>query len=243
VARCLNSTGRGKNAAIVLDRWQQQRLPRLSDFLEANSGTARTMAGGQDPELTDALCGMTVAWLVSQPKERRVFDRLAGHLAAGMALLPEHVAACLVGGPSLPGLNAGWEQWVARQRQVVYTSTGAPLLPVGQLRAGLLLYPGDSGIPVTQSLPPRLTFRDLIERRDATWIPGFAARKSSLLRGLAVGKGAEFGAVVDAYAAFLGALGAQAEVAALERLLAVAERELDTFAAAHGVVGGRGAGQ
>lgn len=226
VARNLYPAMRNRSAKAVEDRWQTGSLMPLSEFL-------RSAAPAEAAACERELAGSLVAWLASLPDQAEVFKRLFERLADGQAASPEWMSTLIPGASSVPSLEEKWDEWMLRQRRIIREPGKVTPDVMQEFRARLLLYPGDSGIPLTggEGVSHRFPLRDLIARRAEPWIPEFARRKAVGLRLSAVGRGPELEVVVEAYCRFLQALGDRGTPSSLEVLLALAESRLQDLEA------------
>jgi hypothetical protein len=62
------------------------------------------------------------------------------------------------------------------------------------------------GIPAGEGVPTSLTIKELVEYRDAPWMPLYATRLNLHIRGLGIGEAKEFRDVLELYGKYLGAL-------------------------------------
>ena len=242
MAQNLYPSQRRRNSRLVFDKWQQGQLMPLAKFLRSDislsadhSGATSplVMAGDQkDPSpfsahhLHQAISGMLVGWISSLPEKTDCFEKIFTGLAAGRKLSPGWFAACIPECDSITDLEAKWDNWVLLQKRKIYAPGVLTSRVIDQFKAELLLYPGNFGIPLSHSRYPGISLRDLIEKREAQWIPVFSASKSISLRLLAVGRGKEFSDVVESYCRYLDALGQRESKKVWKKLLNRAEKDL-----------------
>jgi len=232
---------RSRNNRIAVSRWQEGQLPSPVVLLRS---AAKTSPSGEKPEQSAhdaavsngrAVCedkvlhGMLVAWLVSRADKARCFGAIFRRLGAGRELTAEWFATEVLGGGSAGDIGEQWDVWILRRRRVIFQPGTVDLDTVNRLKAELLLYPGDFGIPLMGNPGEALGFRDLIDHCEAEWIPGFCRRKAASLRLLGIGRGKEFGKVVELYCRFLDLLGRRSGKRFLTRCIEKAEAGLGEF--------------
>jgi len=221
MARNLDPSLREQNAELALALWQEGKLPSLGAILSSREGDASPAR--------KAAYGVFFAWLRSWPESSECFQGMFRKLADGAVVPAEWLAAHMPGDASGTDLDEGWDRWMLRQKRVVYVlhkhGAATPRL-VDQLKAQLLLYPGDFGIPLGGDAGREIRLEDLVELREESWIPTFSRNKSASLRLLAVGREAAFRDVVEAYCRFLDALAGGKRERVLVRLLAEADEDL-----------------
>lgn len=228
-----------QNRAVVLAAWRSRGLPPLSAVVEepgiypAGPGAAAT----NDVARRKAVCGLFAGWLLSLPDKPQRLQRLFDRVAEGGDVPFDWVAVSALGCPGAADAEERWDNWLVKQKRVVNLPGVAPPGMADLFRGELLLYPGDSGIPVGSNVQARLTARDLIPLREERWIPGVARRKTARLRLLATGRGPQAAAVADAYGGFFGALESGSGAGELARLLEAAERALRELDEAPGAAG------
>ncbi len=228
LARNMGVANRAADSSLVLDRWQQGRLPTLAAFLRA--GVARPTGGQPLAAHERAMCGAVVAWLCTYTAEDGVFDAVADRLSQGLAVTADWLSQAMPRIDNIAEADAAWQGWVRRQRRTVY-ATNSPYAShvLGQLRAALLLCRGESGIPVSESLPARMRLGDLTAYRNEKWIGDVAICKAKELSVLAVGRDEECASTIAAYCRFLRGLREGAEDAVLQEWLHEADCKLESL--------------
>jgi len=221
---------RARNSEMVLARWQRGQVISPAELLGNGTG-ARPAVGTAEEADHRAACGLWVKWLLSLPNGRRLFSDLLRHVGEGGTATPDWLILRLPGCASSADLDEQWDKWILRQRRVVYRPGEVTRQVVDQLRGELLLYPGQSGIPLNCGSPERIELHELIDRRGSPWIPAFVRGKCASLRVLAIGRGEEFGAVVESYCRFLTGLPGRSSKKRLTQLLQKARRDLRELAA------------
>ena len=227
LAQYIDPNLRGPNMMDVTGRWEKGKLASIADFLAADGKVVKTANG--EPKLDRSMSAVLVNWLMVQPGRRERFRRLIKSLDAGEQIDIRWLAADLGKGDSAGSVEEAWDYWLHGRRRVVYAPGVATPGAVATLKAQLLLYPGNCGIPLTVDFGGVTDLDGLVARRDEEWIPEFCRRKSISLKLLAVGRGEEFGAVVQGICRFLEALGRGKSEKELKTLLAEAEEALTEF--------------
>lgn len=232
VARNLFPVLKAENNAQSARLWQEGRIPSLRRLLAQYAAPAASFAadpGGTDSQSRNVACGLLIALITAQPNRADIFNHLLAELAAGRPITPATLAARFPKCATGADMEDAWDRWLFRQRYIIHQP--GRFLPenIAQLRAELLLYPGVSGIPLATNASQVLTFGYLVEQREAPWAPALAEQKINALRRLTAGRGAELGAVADAYCRFLSALKKQAGKRKLKKLLQDAEGKLNAL--------------
>ena len=213
---------RAKNAEIVMSTWKKGRLKTLPEFL--NSGSAE---GGYP---YDAVCGMMIAWFESFPDKSEFFGSMIRRLASGGELSAEWFSKNIKGCNSVSDIDEKWENWIIGQWRVVRRLGVVTPVLIEQMKEVIVLKPGDSGVPLSTNIGQRISFMDLIQAKDASWAPVVLQNKISELRFLGMGRGKDFGDVVESYCKFLEAVAEHRKTGRLIELLRVAESGLEALA-------------
>jgi hypothetical protein len=214
VAGNLLSARKAANSHAAYTRWRDGALPSPAVFLRAGKDAA-----------DGPVSGMLIGWLLDLPASDTRLAALFSAVAADGRVTSRVLAQAAVGRPDLAALDAEWDHWILRQRRMVYEPGTATAWDIEILEAELLLYPGSFGIPRCQ-VPGPVSVGELLEYRDASWLPVTVFSKVCSLRLAAVGRGPGLAAVVEGYVRFLEALDGAADATEPALLLAEAEREL-----------------
>jgi hypothetical protein len=192
---------RARNNSAALALWQRGQMRPLASLLAAT---------GRDPDepfpASRAVLGTLLRWLLSLDNHRQVFERLFAALAAGDDITAEWLAATVAGRPAAPAAEELWDNWLLAQRRAVLAPGQATPEAISLLKAELLLYPGSFGIPLTAGASGPRDLSVLIAERNSEWVLPLIQARTASLRLLAIGRGPEFGSVVDAYCRFLDAV-------------------------------------
>lgn len=237
VSQSADSGLRARNCERAIAEWKQGRIPSIGRFLEGATQApepdpgpeAAGTAASDDPagrEATRAICSVLVSWLQSLPGGPARFQAILGRLAAGEPVTPEWLAGVVPGAKSAADLDRQWDGWMLRQKSVIRLPGVLTASGVDELGEGLLLYPGQCGMPLSDAPREPVPWRELIRRRDEPWIREFVQSKTVGLRVQSAGRGPEIAAVVERYAEFLDALGRGKSESRLTRLLETAEQAL-----------------
>jgi hypothetical protein len=219
VAQNLSPSARARSTKYVLEKWQNAQLATLAYFLD----------GANDQPVDRPMAGILVTWLLTLPEKSGLFEKFFECLAGGGAITRERLVTCVPDCESTADLNEKWENWLLKQRLMVFRPGKAPPEIVNQLQSELLLYRGESGIPMKSNVFERITYNELIGESNSPWIPALVQSKSASLRFLALGRGEEFGAVVESYCRFFAALAQNKSRKQLEKLLKTANEGLNAM--------------
>ena len=227
---------RAKNNEVVYKNWRGGQVEPIGHFLD---GLVHKMAihedagGAEDvPEeaALRAMSGMLMSWLMSLPGKDVRIRKMMERAKAGEAMTPEWLVTLVPGCETVGDLDEQWDRWIVHQRSVVVRPGQVTPRAIDRVRAELLLYTGDSGIPLSGRVNQVVGWSELITRRREDWIPVFAQSKGVALHLAAVGRGDRVGEVVNAYRKFLDALGRRKSERKLKKLLAAARKVLKAFA-------------
>ncbi|MFC1496966.1 hypothetical protein ACFLS1_00645 [Verrucomicrobiota bacterium] len=213
---------------LISGKWSTGSMPTLTEFIRSRN-IKREKSEASLADLEKAMSGMLWAWITSfESEEKKVFfEKLFVRSGGGEPLSPEWFVACIPGCGSIADLEGEWDNWILKQQRMVYQPGVVTQQMVDQFKAQLLLYPGDSGIDLSLSDSFKcVRFRDLIDLREAEWIPVFTQSKILSLQFCSIGRGKEFESVVKSYCEFLEALGKRKSKSTLQRLLDKADKAL-----------------
>jgi hypothetical protein len=216
VACNLQGTRRAEMADAVLERWQQGRDTSLLRFLD-------------QPGQPDGLCLSTffITWLASQPDRAETFRAILTRAGESPhALTATDVATVIPGCTNDADLAEQWERWILKNRKTVRTPGETSFSALAQFKSELLFTCGREGIPMGTNGFRTVGFSELIQGRDAHWVPAFAHSKTSALRLLQVGRSEPFRDAVGAYTAFFEALSARRSERILLHLLETARTRM-----------------
>jgi hypothetical protein len=219
IAQNLSPSARARSTKYVLEKWQNAQLATLAYFLD----------GVNDGPVDRPMAGILVTWLLTLPEKTGLFEKFFERLAGGGAITREWLVTCVPDCESIADLNEKWENWLLKQRLMVFRPGNASPEIVNQLQSELLLYRGEYGIPMKSNVFERITYNELIEESSSQWIPALVQSKSASLRFLAVGHGKEFGDVVESYCRFFTALAQNKSRKQLEKLLKTANEGLNAM--------------
>lgn len=219
IAQNLSPSARARSAKYVLEKWQDAQLATLAYFLDA----------ANDEPVDRPMSGILVIWLLTLPEKTGLFEKFFERLSGGGAITREWLVTCVPDCESTADLNEKWENWLLKQRLMVFQPGKASPEIVNQLQSELLLYRGEYGIPIKSNVFERITYNELIGECNSIWIPAFVQSKSASLRFLAVGHGEEFSGVVEAYCRFFSALPQNKNRKQLEKLLKKANEGLNAM--------------
>lgn len=228
MAQYIDPNLRGPNMVDVIGRWEKGKLASVADFLAAD-GKVRMSAVGDEAELDTSMSAVLVNWLHTRPGRKERFRKIIERLDAGEKIDVRWLAGNMAKTESAGQLEEAWDYWLHGRRRVVYTPGTATSEAIGMFKAGLLLYPGNCGIPLTVDFGGAAGFRDLVARRDEEWVPGFCRTKIRTIRLSVAGRGEEFGVVAGLFCEFLETLGEKKSEEKLNALLDKAERALAEF--------------
>jgi hypothetical protein len=216
-AENLTAERRARAGGEGYTRWREGTLPPPTVFLR-----------GAAPETDRAMSALLIGWLVDLPESRRRFERFFKVLSSEGGLAPEELAALTVASGALGEMDSQWDEWMLRQKRMVYQPGTATTYDVEVLQAELLLYPGSFGIPRHLSDRP-LRMRELLQFREAPWMSVTAFSKGQSLRLAAIGRGEAMADVAERYVAFLNALTGKAGDDKAAALLDAADKALAEF--------------
>lgn len=200
LAQNLYAALRARNSYVVVRRWERGDAVPLSEV-----AAFEYLPPGRWSE--KAFCGLAVGLVLSQPRAPDLFTEMFARLARGEDLTAEALAEILFGEKDVRELEKQWDLWIARQTQVRRAWGGVSEERLEAVRALSTIDIAELGA-AGEGVPPGLSLRDLIERRNAPWMPKVALVLALRVRGLAVGEAPEFREVVEPYGEFFDALAA-----------------------------------
>lgn len=218
MAQNVHPSQRARNRDLAWAAWQEGKLPPLSDFLTL------TNSSGRQP-----ICGFVVQWFLQLPDKADRFRALFQTLSAGEAISPEWFVGSIRGCSSFADVEEVWENWLLRQRRVIYHPGRTTPNSLVHLNSELLIYVSDLGIPFPSGVYDVVELESLIDDRNADWMRQFARDKAVRLRLLAVGRGPDFLRVADAYGVFFDGLAEKKSAKRLRKCLHSAESEKAQF--------------
>jgi hypothetical protein len=238
MVRNLTVERRDESCRLVLDQWRRGGLAPLAQWL----GSAETRGAGAEGA-DRAMCGMLAAWMLQLPDRSQKLQAIVERLAQQRTVTADWFATTLFGLQRAADLDSAWDDWLLGQRRVVRLPGRVTPDLVDRMKAELLLYPGDFGIPLKDEPNHPVAWQSLIEERGASWVKVLACTKAGSLRMLAAGRGKDVGETVEFYCRFLDALARGKSRARLQKLLREAERSLAIFEEQHRVSEPAGAGR
>lgn len=211
LARHIGNTTRGEDFDLVYAQWSRGRLPPVSELLAAEPRPALSHP---------ALAAVLAAWILERPG-RPVAELLRG-LAAGNAWSAEHAVRVLRGSDDPAGLNESWDAWLTAGARAVRQLGVTPPAVVALFRSQLLVYPADTGAPVSESWRGR-TLTECIDAAPDGSMRDAARAQAMRIRLFAAGRDATLRRVADAYCAVLDGIAAGVAPEKLRVLLLQAE--------------------
>lgn len=208
---------RAANSEDVHARWSRGLLPSFGVMLEQDGGTARC---------DTAYCGMAVAWLIARPDRQEVFSRMFARIAQNQSSGTNIFGGVFTNMPSFAEIDRSWDQWMLRQRRLVFDPGLLTPGMIDRFESELRMYPGSRGVPVSSNLTGFLRPADLVAVRNERWVPLLCADQVSRVRLAAVGRGRDLQDVAEAYARFFDAVGKRRRLSTIEDLLDKAETAL-----------------
>lgn len=219
LARNLYPDVRHEDRSLAIALWQRGQLPRLDEVLV---NTEPAMEG------VAAASALALAWLLDVPDGAlRLREGLVGVERMDAGWFAE-----ALGLKDRSALVLHWDEWVLRQRRTISKPGATDEWVLGQLGVELLLYAGHSGIPAQNGSYERVGLQELIARRREPWVREFARNKAARLRFLAVGRGEDLRAVVEAYCRFFEGLTGRARRRDLLRMLKEANGSFEVLRSA-----------
>lgn len=220
LAQNLDSGLRELNTIAAVKRWEKGGLMSVSALL--------LYSPEDDRERIDPLMSSVfVSWLTGLKERRKYFRQIFRRLDKGEDVSAEWIAPLIPNCKTAGDVEEQWDYWLNGRRRVIYRPGVTTSDTVRMLRDRLLLYPGNSGIPLDVNPGRKIRMRDLVGMRDDEWLQLFCQRKSDELRLFAAGRGEEVGAVVKVYCDFLSALAEKDDEKNLKDLLTDAEKSLE----------------
>jgi hypothetical protein len=198
-AQCLFPRLRARNAARILEQWEQNEVPPVKTILEWVY-----LADGRWPE--KHVAGVFVDWLLNPAGPADRLDRLLEPVIGGRRIDEAVVRPLLVGTADERAMEIEWLLWVAHQGNIRRELGGGDGGAWARLNEWLAIDPAAWGVG---GAPPRdepLRLADLVVHYREDWVRPLAVRLRSRLQALAVGQGSDLQVVIKGYLEFLTAL-------------------------------------
>lgn len=215
IAQNLYPALRNRNAGLIRERHDPVTMPALAQVMNW-----KYLPAGRSFE--KAVCGVTLAWLLSRPQGAAVVRRMLDQSAAGQAVTPKWLADQLQA-DSVMAMEAEWTQQLRRQERITRGGGEDMLALLIKLREQLVITGEDRQAAGDTDAMASLDLTDLIALRDVTWVRQLACRKAAELRLSVVGRDQGFAVAVDQYCAFFDGLARRRWGWTLRRRLAKAE--------------------
>lgn len=192
LSRLVGHPSRADDTEQVVERWMKAGLPR-ADFLVAKTTV-------DSPPLAAEL----TAWLLHAhgKKPSHNLEALLNRLSSSTnwsARLAGDFMGCAPG----PELDESWARWLLSRREQVLSPGDVTPMNLARFLSELLLYAGESGMPVRAQWIAPAPLNTLISYRDRPWAARVARIKSATLRKLAYGRGPELESVAEDFSGFL----------------------------------------
>ncbi len=199
LAQNLYQEQKSANAEYVISIWREGGLMPVVEIM-------KEQIGGNKRRVEKSVCGFFVGWLTTMPGWKQLLDGIFTQFAQDKNVTPEWLVAHMDGCDSVVELEEQWDSWILRQERVVHEPGRATLHTIDKIRSQLLVHSGQFGVGLWVDPNEIGSLRGLIDAKDEEWIPGLCQAKITSLRIIAMGRGDEVGAVVDAYCRFFEAL-------------------------------------
>jgi hypothetical protein len=195
LAQNLYSTLRARDHETMLELWSKREAPTLSAVLTASPSNEVTAA-------SRAVDAVVFSWLASRPNGVDMVEKILQGLARGESITPAWFCAQLGNCNSVADLEAMWDDWLLRQRSMVYAFGSITPELLERFREELhVRRPADAD--PGGGTAEILNLRELIERRGEPWVTHAVWATLAELRRHGLGRPEAFRATVDAYCVFL----------------------------------------
>jgi hypothetical protein len=198
VAQNLYPALRTRNGQIVGTLVAQRAVPPFVTLL-----TWLHLPEGRHNE--KAICGLMLQWLLGRSDGAATVKALIKRAAQGAPPTMADVATLMSAG-SAAELEQEWQRWIGRQERIVRRGDETPADQLQKLRQQLIVTGDELRYAGCPDIRPPQTPADLLELRTADWMPTLAAFKAEQLTRTALGKDAEYAAVVTKYCDYLDGL-------------------------------------
>ncbi len=202
----------------AMGKWENGKVPIVTSLL-------KTFSREVDKDNRDVVWAF-FSWLKTIGKKKVVFDRILGRIASGREITSQWLAGLAEQG-SVEDLELDWDSFFLERRRMVLTPGMPSLGALRQLEGQLLLYRGNSGIPLDGEIKEKNGLASLIEKKGVPWLDEFVRSKTVSLRLTAMGRGKDFREVVESYCLFLEKLQKDEDDKKLILLLQEANRKLE----------------
>ncbi len=213
----VEDSAHGRIHDSAMAKWESGRVPTVASFLKHYARGKNTLKGD--------VAWAFFSWLKTLDRKGAVFDRMLDRVASGREITSEWLAE-IAGKRSTDDLEMDWDSFFLQSRRMVVTPGNPSLGAIRQLEGELLLYRGNSGIPLDCEINEKDGFGALIEKKNAPWLNEFARSKKMSLRLVAAGRGEDFREVAESYCRFLDKLKKGEDNSKLKSMLQKANRKL-----------------
>ncbi|MCX7590286.1 MAG: hypothetical protein N2255_01520, partial [Kiritimatiellae bacterium] len=214
VVQNLASESRAANAAEVVQRWESGKLPGFCTVFHELKG----------PDPDPCLSALVVAWMTFFDTQTQAVAKFLCALQAGEQIACSWFLTCVPRATTIGDLDGLWDEWILRQKRMIFLPGRTDHTGLERVRAELLLYPGRSGIPLDGEPYRRIGLPVLVGRRTEAWVEAFARGRVIALRLAAAGRGKAVEQVAELYCHFFEGLAAGESERKLLKLLDRAEK-------------------
>lgn len=231
-AQNLFPEARQRNEKIAIELWKKGRGHKLTDLVTWNF-----LPAGRWDEKSES--GVFMAFMLHPSVAAKRTAMLLAQLEAGDPLSADFVAQRVIGSATVADVEKARDTWLAGQADdIVPGVTGNAAERAAELVRLLDIRPQEYGLPDSDKIPPIVDPKEMIRRRNESWVPLLADRVGMKARMLGVGQPPEFQRVVAGYVGFLDAMagrkkgftgglfGGGASAASLQKLLDQAQTSL-----------------
>ncbi|MFH0878482.1 MAG: hypothetical protein V2A34_02100 [Lentisphaerota bacterium] len=200
IAQDLFNALKVRNMKRVLKDWQQDQSLRLSEILRYEF-----MPAGRWKE--KAYASVVVAFLSSE--NAGFWNSCATQMARLLPISEEWLARDILGVTTVRDLEKNWDLWMSKQMQIMRDWGVVSTTLLSDLEDLLIVRPSQMNMPVDDAVPLELTLKDLISRRNESWVSPLSIRLNLQLKSLGIGQPPEFQQVLSLYEQFLANLAAR----------------------------------
>ncbi len=161
--------------------------------------------------LNSGVAGEWFNWLLDQPGSAALFQAALAQAGLGREITAEWLIGQLPGNGSLRDWNQAWSLHLAMLPSTILLP-GA-LLPedVERLRESLVIHPEMISVATQEDVPYTYTLQDMMEARQASWMPTLAAALAARIQAATLGRAPELQETARAYLDYLEAVPLQSD--------------------------------
>lgn len=214
---------KARNSDVTLAEWRKGKLKPISKYLDGEE------EGVKRDDMRRSVRGLFVGMMFAQPGQEALFEKCFARIAEGGTVDAAWLAPNFPGCETLSDMDARWDEWVLKQKTIVYLPGVTRPEDVKWLKEQLLISPAVFGSAEDGEREKLLTLADLAENDVSKQVRDSMRNKARGMRIMSAGRSESFRDVVGSYCRFLDAVADGSKEETRKRLLNEAEEQLQKF--------------